>query len=76
MLPDQNDYLLRVAEAAALLGCSQASVYRWITEGRLPFVRLGRAAVRIPRGTLLAHIQGMTVAPTTPTTTVEVAQNG
>ena len=33
--------LLRIPEAAERLNVSRASVYRWITEGRLPAVRLG-----------------------------------
>jgi excisionase family DNA binding protein len=33
--------LLRIPETAERLNVSRASVYRWITEGRLPAVRLG-----------------------------------
>ena len=33
--------LLTVAEAARILGCSDANVYAHITAGRLPFVSVG-----------------------------------
>lgn len=46
--------LLRIPEAAERLNVSRASVYRWITEGRLPAVQLGGrgAPLRIPEAEL------------------------
>src|SRR5919108_921032 len=38
-----------VSEAAALLGVSRVSVWRWIRAGRLRAVRLGHRTVRIAR---------------------------
>ena len=38
-----------VSEAAALLGVSRVSVWRWISSGRLPVSRLGHRTVRIRR---------------------------
>ena len=45
-LPDPE--LLRIKEAAAALGVAYQTIYRWVYEGRLKTVRLGRA-VRIPK---------------------------
>ena len=45
-LPDPE--LLRIKEAAAALGVAYQTIYRWVYEGRLHPVRLGRA-VRIPK---------------------------
>jgi len=46
--------LLRIPQAAERLNVSRASVYRWITEGRVPAVRLGGrgAPLRIPEAEL------------------------
>src|SRR5207302_2607345 len=38
-----------VSEAAALLGVSRVTVWRWIKSGRLSSARLGHRTVRIPR---------------------------
>ena len=43
--------LLRVAQAAELLGIPERTVYLWCQDGRLPVVRVGRV-VRIPRHAL------------------------
>jgi len=34
--------LLTIPEAAARLGCSSAALRRWVAQGRLPAVHLGR----------------------------------
>jgi len=34
--------LLDVKEAAALLGCSEAAIRKWVYQRRLPAVRVGR----------------------------------
>lgn len=36
------DQLLTVKEAAALLSCSEAAVRKWLSQGRLPIVKVGR----------------------------------
>jgi excisionase family DNA binding protein len=38
---------MRPADAARALGVSRASVWRWIREGRLAEVRLGRRTTRV-----------------------------
>jgi excisionase family DNA binding protein len=47
---EQGSRLLTVREVAAELGVSPVTVYRWVTDGRVPAIRLGvgpRAPVRI-----------------------------
>jgi excisionase family DNA binding protein len=45
---------LSVAEVAQTLGLSEATVYRRVSDGSLPVVRLSEhGAIRIPRGVLL-----------------------
>ena len=46
LAPSGFERLLTAAEAAAILSVSLRQVRRWITEGRLPVMRVGRA-VRI-----------------------------
>lgn len=50
--------LLTVDEAAELLRVTAQTVRRWVAEGRLPALRLGRAH-RIPRAHLTARIPGL-----------------
>jgi excisionase family DNA binding protein len=47
--PDTSLGLLTVAEAAAALRISKPTIWRWIREGRLHPVRLGRRVVRLRR---------------------------
>jgi excisionase family DNA binding protein len=54
--------LLRVDDAADLLGISRSMCYELISEGRLPATRLG-AAVRINREALVAQIERDTSRP-------------
>ena len=48
--------LLRVEEAATLLGVSRTTMYAMVSAQKLPIVRIGRS-VRIPREALLQWIQ-------------------
>ncbi len=48
--------LLRVEEAAALLGVGRTTVYAMVSAQKLPIVRIGRS-VRIPRESLVQWIQ-------------------
>src|SRR5688572_29788452 len=41
-----------ISQAATLLGISRVTVWRWIRDGRLPVVRLGRRTIRITRDDL------------------------
>ncbi|MDQ3228016.1 MAG: helix-turn-helix domain-containing protein, partial [Chloroflexota bacterium] len=43
------DRYYTVAQAAALLGVSRVSVWRWIRDGQLPAQRLGQRTTRIKR---------------------------
>ncbi len=38
----EMDRLLSVKEAAGCLGCSEALLRKWIYQGKLPFVKVGR----------------------------------
>jgi excisionase family DNA binding protein len=48
--------LLRVEEAAALLGVGRTTVYAMVSAQKLPIVRIGRS-VRIPRDGLVQWIR-------------------
>lgn len=52
--------LLRVHEAAILLGISRAYAYELAGSGELPTVRLGVRAVRIPREALGEWVRSKT----------------
>ncbi len=54
--------LLRIEEAAKVLGLGRSKAYELVAAGVLPTVRIGRA-VRIPRRALLEWIAGETVRP-------------
>ncbi|MGH2618101.1 MAG: helix-turn-helix domain-containing protein, partial [Thermomicrobiales bacterium] len=49
-LDDRGYY--NVSQAAALLGVSRVSIWRWIRDGHLPAVRLGQRTTRIKRDDL------------------------
>jgi excisionase family DNA binding protein len=54
--------LLRVPEAAQLLGLGRTTTYDLIARGEIPVVRVGRA-VRVPREALVAWIASRREAP-------------
>jgi excisionase family DNA binding protein len=54
--------LLRVKEAADLLGISGSKCYELISEGRLPVIRLNRT-IRINREALVAQVERDTSRP-------------
>lgn len=58
------DRLLRVEEAAEVLGTTTRFPRRLITERRIRFVRVGRH-VRIPESALTQYIAAWTVEPRT-----------
>ena len=53
--------LIRVPEAARILGISRSKAYELINDGRLPVVRLGMS-IRVNRSALLALIERETTA--------------
>ena len=58
---EQHDpLLLRVGEAATLLGIGPTLAYEMVGQGNLPHVRIGRA-VRIPRRALNEWIEANTI---------------
>ena len=57
---DENS-LLDVRGAAALLGISPGTLYHWLSEGRVPCVRLGSRCVRFKRTDLEAWVSQKTV---------------
>jgi len=55
---DAQQELLRVPQAALLLGMSEMSCYRRIADGSIPSVRIGPTrGLRVPRGELMHRIQ-------------------
>jgi len=54
--------LLKVGQAAALLGIGRSTAYELIAEGQLPCVRIG-SVMRVPRAALEAWIASCTLAP-------------
>jgi excisionase family DNA binding protein len=49
--------LLRVGEAAQALNVSRWTIYRWVEEGRLESVRIGKGSVRIFRHSITSLIE-------------------
>lgn len=54
--------LIRVGEAARLIGVSRTTMYELINGGRIPVVRLG-GSIRINRQALLEQIERETLRP-------------
>lgn len=50
-------------EAARRLGVTQATLWRWIEEGRLPSYRVGRKLLRIRLSDLEDFLENCRVAP-------------
>ena len=56
----QEHLLLRVTEAAALLGIGRSKLYELLAAGELPIVRIGRS-VRVPAAALEQWVERRTV---------------
>ena len=56
-------YLLTVLQAAELLAVREATVRAWIWRKRIPYVKVGRRAVRIRRDVVEELIRRGTVQP-------------
>ena len=48
--------LLTVTEAAEAMALKSSTIRKWILERRIPYVRLGKRAVRIPRSWIKEQI--------------------
>ncbi|MBH8557923.1 helix-turn-helix domain-containing protein [Hymenobacter negativus] len=57
---DQNDQMLTVQQAAAVLGMKPQTVYEWIKAGKIQSCTAGSRSVRIKRGHVLAALQAHT----------------
>jgi excisionase family DNA binding protein len=60
--PQPSGALLRIAEAAELLGVSRSTLYQLVSANAVPVVRVGRL-VRIPRDALLRWIENQAYNP-------------
>ena len=58
-IAEERPLLLKVPEAAHLLGLSPAKTWQEVWAGRLPSVRFGKS-VRVPRAALLAFLEAET----------------
>jgi excisionase family DNA binding protein len=57
-MTEQNEkLLLNVTEVAELTGFAIGSLYRWISEGRLPVIRISARCVRFRRSDIEAWIE-------------------
>jgi excisionase family DNA binding protein len=45
--PDQRDRLLTIQELSELTGLQVSSLYHFVSQGRIPVVRLSRRCIRI-----------------------------
>lgn len=52
--------LLRISEAAKLMGVSRGTLYRLASEGRLPVIRVTAGCLRVPRAELLKQLESET----------------
>jgi excisionase family DNA binding protein len=41
-----------------LLNVSEKTIRRWVTDGKVPYVKLPSGGVRVPQGALLASLEG------------------
>jgi excisionase family DNA binding protein len=55
--------LMGIVETAALLGINSGTAYHWVSEGRLPVVRLSARCIRFRRSDVEAFIAARVVAP-------------
>jgi excisionase family DNA binding protein len=63
MKMDEFTGLLDVKEAARLLGISPGTAYHWISQGRLPVVRLSARCIRFRQSDLDTWLAEKVVVP-------------
>jgi excisionase family DNA binding protein len=59
----KSDVFLNPREAAELLGVHRYTINTWVRNGKIPYVRLGRNTVRIPKSDLLKLQRGPYFGP-------------
>ena len=63
MAEREDKLLLTVNEAASLTGVSPGTLYHWVSEGRVPVVRLSRRCIRFSKSDLEEWIRQLTIPP-------------
>jgi len=58
-----TDRLLRIGEAADYLGIATGTLYHWVSEERIPVVRISPRAIRFRLSDLSDWAERMTVMP-------------
>jgi excisionase family DNA binding protein len=61
--PEDDRLLLRITEAAALLGIGRSKMFELLASGEIPVIRLGRV-VRVPREGLREWVRWRSSRPT------------
>lgn len=52
-----DDVLLTVNDAAALLALKSSTLRKWILQRQVPYIRLGKRAIRIPKSWISDQIR-------------------
>ncbi|NMB74972.1 MAG: helix-turn-helix domain-containing protein [Myxococcales bacterium] len=55
--------MVNYREASELLGVAKGTLYAWVSERRIPHIRLGRRAVRFGTDELIAWLEAHRVQP-------------
>ena len=52
--------IMRIDEAADFLATSPGTLYHWVSEGRVPVIRISKRCIRFRRSALEKWLEGMT----------------
>lgn len=52
--------IMRIDEAAEFLGVSKGVLYHWVSEGRVPVIRISKRCIRFRRSQLEKWLDGLT----------------
>ena len=61
-IPDKESRLITIKEAASYLAVSVSTLYGWVWQRRIPFIKMGRA-LRFDRADLEQFVQANRVQP-------------
>lgn len=61
MAKTEMKLLLNIEEASAITGFSAGTLYHWVSQGRVPFVRLSKRCIRFRLSDLEAWLTKKTV---------------